>query len=169
MHRTVLSDDELADLEGALPFLTPSELAEAEDLLKEDRLTRFWEEMPDDIMYALDYVGAALSLTRGVVPGTCDPMTKGLVFADAEGRVLPYAEWTDDSRLLSGLAWKHCRRPNVYNGPVRDRGKEIALDDVLPLLPESMLARLERAARRGRWPDDDRDMPWWRHPPGHHR
>jgi hypothetical protein len=140
----------LAELEAALPYLTPVELAEAEALLDADAQAALLDDMPDDILAALCSITDALQRSQGC-PAANWSGADDVVFLDADGAVLPYDQW----RLRkSGQLLTHEERLHI--GPLaawdQDGRFPVGEAEVEALLPDDMRRRLAEARRLGRWP-----------------
>ena len=146
-----MTDRDLADLEAALPLMTPAEQAEALALLEEDRKSRFLTEMPDAILNALCNVSEAVQLARGagriaIAPHPCDVYA---ILGD-DNQPLPYADW----RRRDGQPLTPLERSSI--GPLVASSRSNPdvdpwADEVTSLLPPTMRERVRQALQRGAW------------------
>jgi hypothetical protein len=148
-----MTPKDLADLEAALPLMTPQEQEEAIALLEADRKARFVSEIPDDILRAVCAVSDALSLARGAEPAHIRPHPSDLYsIFDDEGRVRPYADWCHRN---TGQALTHRERAGICPLSRWTHNREFDVDPmsdaVLALLPPEMAETVRQAKERGAW------------------
>ena len=146
-----MTDRDLADLEAALPLMTPAEQAEALALLEADRKSRFLAEMPDAILNALCDVSEAVQLARGagriaIWPHPCDTYR---ILGD-DNQPLPYADWhRRDGQPLTPLE-RSTIGPLVASSRSNPEVDPWA-EEVLALLPDDMREQVRQALARGSW------------------
>ena len=146
-----MTEKDLADLEAALPLMTPAEQAEALALLEADRKSRFISEVPDAILNALCNVAEAVQLARGagrvaISPHPCDVYR----ILDDDNRPLPYASWCRrDGQPLTPLE-RSTIGPLVASSRSNPDVDPWA-EKVLALLPDDMREQVRQALDRGAW------------------
>ena len=146
-----MTDRDLADLEAALPLMTPAEQAEALALLEEDRKSRFISDIPDAILAALCNVSEVVQLSRGagriaIWPHPCDVYA---ILGD-DNRPLPYAEWRHRDGRPMTASERSCIGPLVASSRSNPEVDPWA-EEVLALLPPTMREQVRQAIARGQW------------------
>jgi hypothetical protein len=145
-----LNRDDLDALEAALPHLSPEQLREAAALLKPSWET-FFASLPTDTLRIVLQVMEVLALSRGAPPANClsSPVHDAAVFLSPDGSPLPFDHWYD---RRTGALLTEDEKADL--GPLAADGsqvREVAVKDVLPLLPPALRDRLAAALARGYW------------------
>lgn len=149
----MIRDNDVTELEAALPLMTPAEQAEALAILEEDRRHRFLSDMPQDVLDAVCDVCGAVALSRGAERAPISPHPTDVYrILGEDGKPRPYDAWCHratgeplTARERSGIG------PLTRWTPRNEFDPDPWAEEVLALLPEVMRERVRQAIARGQW------------------